>query len=218
MIRIAIPTLAAAISLAVFACSDSPSGPSTEGSSSSKGLLSSSSVHIALEGGSCNYFGQELFLCVDVPGDLPLQNYETACENADGTWETHACPSGEKIVCKNGEDIALYKLYADDFACSDYSFTNADGSPDNTPKGGACGPFEYEGKSVCTEFPRLSIGMIKMVCAEQETTFVNECPGPADLICYKPEDGMIAHGYGEEFLSLTCEDLDMQDVGMGIAP
>jgi len=212
--RIAIPTLAAAISLTVFACSDSPSSPNDRDSSSSGGSSSSSS----LQGGACKYFGEGLPLCVDVPGNLPLETYETACKaSKGGTWETQACPSGEKTVCKNGEDLALYKLYADDFACSDFSFTNADGNPDDTPKGGACYPLEYEGLSICTEFPGLSIGMIKMSCAAletatQETTFVNECPGNAVLNCYNPEDGAISRGYGEEFLSLTCEDFGLVEL------
>jgi hypothetical protein len=152
-----------------------------------------------------------------VPSDAPnwlAQKIE--CDEDGGTW-IDACPSGEKATCideedENAKDV-LYKLYADGFACGDFSLKNADGSTDIIPKGGACGPFmpaENVQFSMCAEFPELPTSIIKLSCTELEAPFANECPGNADLICYDPEEEMISHLYGFAVLSLTCEDLDME--------
>jgi len=227
--RITIPTLAAAISLTVFACSESPSS-TTDDSSSSEAVLSSSSDEpggsssSGITGSACQYSGEEfgisgLFICADVPSDAPnwlAQKIE--CDEDGGTW-IDACPSGEKAICideedENAKDV-LYKLYADGFTCGDFSLKNADGSTDIISKGGACGPFmpaENVPFSMCAEFPELPTSIIKLSCTELEAPFANECPGNADLICYDPEEEMISHLYGEAVLDLTCKDLDMEEL------
>jgi len=222
--RIAILTLAVAISLAVFACSESPSSPA-DGSSSSVVLSSSSGGEVSFMGRACEYsseeFGlSEVFSCADIPSDMPnLQEHEAECKSDGGTWVS-ACPSGEKATCIDEEDpyekVILYKFYSDGFVCSDLLLKNADGSEDNVSKGGACFISRSSKFSMCAEFPELPTSIIKLSCAEMGAPFVNEC-SKADLTCYdpnaiEPEKKMISHFYGEAMSSLTCEDFDMEEL------
>lgn len=249
--RITIPTLAAAISLAVFACSESPSAPPTEdssssgetassssdgtGSSSSSSEIpsSSSSAPDIIGGRACQYSGEEigisgLFLCAEAQSEpANWQEYKTECQEDGGTW-VNACPGGEKTICIAGEDDEeedgeeeddeeiLFKLYADGFNCSDVRLKNADGSTDLIFKGGACGPFKPADDvplSMCTEFPELSTGIIKLSCVRLEAPFANKCPDNVDLACYDPEKEIISYLYGESImLPFTCEDLDMEEL------
>jgi hypothetical protein len=155
-----------------------------------------------------------------VQSDAPnWQAQKNECDEDGGTWTDASCPSGEKATCIDDEDVnakdVLYKLYAEDFTCGDFSMKNADGSPDITPKGGACGPIMIqEGLqiSMCAEFPMFPTNIIKISCANMEVPFVNECQDNADLICYDPKEDMIAYLYGEEALLITCDDLDMEEL------
>jgi len=217
--RVTIPTLAAAISLMVFACSESPS--SSNGDSSSSGG-SSSSAFDPTEGRACAYSGEmyglgsELFVCGEISSDEPgLYMQRAECEGAGGTLLS-TCPSGEKATCidEDDEDI-LIKLYLDDFACSDLGWKNADGSED--AKGGACGPFQVPGGaqlSQCTEYTELSTISIRAMCNGFSLPFADECPGNADLTCYSPEEEKTVHFYGkmDEF-KISCEGMGMEELG-----
>jgi hypothetical protein len=155
-----------------------------------------------------------------MPVNAPnLQKRKTECEEDGGTW-INDCPSGEKTTCIDDEDEdakdALIKLYADGFTCGGLGLKNANGGTDVVSKGGACGPFAAYGDdipiSLCAEFPELSTDIIKLSCPGLEAPFVNKCPGNADLICYDPEEDMISYFYSKEMLSVTCEDLDMEEL------
>ena len=237
--KIAIPTLAAAISLAVFACSESPSAPPAEDSSSSgeavssssEGTSSSSSSRIPssssslpdITGGrACQYSGEEigvsgLFVCAEAQEEPPdWQEHKTQCQEDGGTWAI-ACPSDEKATCvdEEDEDDILYKIYADGIACADLELKNADGSEDIVSESGVCGPFkpaEDVPFSMCVEFPELSTFIVRRSCVRLQAPFANECPRGAYIVCKDPETGMISHLYGFAVLDLTCEDLGMEEL------
>jgi len=219
--KISILTLAAAISLAVIACSDSPT--SHTGDSSSSVVPSSSSGGVPI-GGACEHSGEDfgfrgLFSCTEVPINKPnLIEYETDCE-LDGDIWVDACPSGEKATCIDDEDEdekdVLYKIYPDGFFCGDFLMKNADGHEDIIPKGGACFIERSSQLAMCTEYPELSTGIIKLSCAELGAPFVNQC-SKANLTCYdpkasEPQEKMIFHFYGEKTSFLTCGDFDMEE-------
>jgi hypothetical protein len=205
--RVTIPTIAAAISLTVFACSESPSSTKTD-----RPGCQSSGEEIGISG---------LFICADAPSDKPnLQKLKTECEEEGDTW-VDACPSGEKIVCIDDEDEdfedVLIKIYVNDFSCGDFGLKKADGSTDIVPMGGACGPFEFDlypgtTLSACVEFPELSTALLRVSCASEGWSFVTECPSNADLVCYNPEENMIPHYYGEAIRQFTCSQLGMEDL------
>jgi len=211
--RIVISTLAVAISLTVFGCSESPSSSSTEDSSSSV-LSSSSSSIIAVEGTACEYSGEEFgiagpFVCKEAPSFL---GSKAECEKDGGSWVS-TCPSEEKATCiseENTEDV-LYKLYADGFSCGDLMLKNADGSEDIVPKGGACGPFTPKNVpiSMCVDFPELSTNVVRLSCVELDAPFAKECPINTDLTCYQPEEGIIYHFYGEAVFPYTCKNFGL---------
>jgi len=204
--RITIPTLAAAISLTVFACSESPSSPSTD-----------ESLACAYSGEQFG-LGSKLFVCGEVPSDSPnLQKQQTECEEDGGTLR-NACPSGEKTMCiDEDEEDLLIKLYADDFTCGDWGWKNADGSiSEPSSKGGACGPFRLDEGfpiSTCINYQQLPTAIVRATCAYLETPFVNECPSnDVRLICYHPEEDVVYHFYGEtEAFELTCESMNMEE-------
>jgi len=215
MRKISIPALAAAISLAVFACSESPTS-SSEGSSSSENPSSSSKG--LLSGNACEYSGEKfglsgLFICEEAPSNTPsLQE----CVDEGGVF-VNACPKGEKVKCiDDDDDNVLYKIYAKGFTCGDLELKNLDGSKDIVPKGGACGPFAPYGKNVplslCIEFPELSTSMIKFSCASEEIPFVDKCPSNADLVCYDQENEAITYLYGGAVSSSTCESFGMEEL------
>ena len=238
--RTQLPILAA-ISLAVFACSESPSSPTDDSSSSissssdgtvifisagsgdsSSSDASSSSVLGPTEGSACEYYeGYRVFTCEDIPSDkLNLQERRAECEEDGGYW-VEACPTGQKSTCIDDEDEEaegiLYKLYTDDFTCGDLMLKNEDGSEDVISIGGACGPLTPEASvplSMCFEFPDFRTAIIKRSCTEMKTTFATECPANADLVCYDPGKGMVSHLYGEEVHSrpIACEDLGMEEL------
>jgi len=168
--KIKISILATAISLTVFACSESPSSPSDDSSSSevissssqetignssssSSVVSSSSSIPVGTtEGRACEYIGEDfgfdgLTLCEEMPADTPnMYEHKIDCELEGGTW-INACPSGEKATCIDDEDEETkdisYKLYTESFyTCSDLFMKNADGSEDVISMGGACGPYK----------------------------------------------------------------------------
>jgi len=232
--------LATAISLTIFACSESPSSPSDDssssevlsssshgtGGSSSSELLSSSSSALAgtTDGKACQYSGEDfgldgLTICEEIPSNTPdMYERKIECEQEGGTW-LKSCPSGEKASCINDideEDDTLYKLYTKDFyTCGDLLMKNADGSEDVVSMGGACGPFRPKNVPLllCTEFREVPTTIVKISCAELETSFVERCPvGQADLICYNPEEKMISYFYGEAVQSHTCEDFKMEEL------
>ena len=215
-----ISILAAAISLMVFSCSESPS--------SSTGVSSvSSSSTLDITGRACQYSGEwlginEFFACAEAPvGHANLQKFKTECEEEeeDGTW-VDDCPSGETTVCRDDSDEDLkdvqIKLYVDDFSCGDFGFKNADGSTDIVPQGGACGPIEsdMEGAAllICVEIPNISTALAKILCASEGLPFVTECPLDADLVCYNPEEKIIPHYYGEAMKQYTCSQIGMEDL------
>ena len=226
--KVTVSVLAVAISLAVFACSESPNSPSEDGSSSS-GLAPSSSSDGDYElYRACRYSGEMFgvsgpFACDEVASDISIPSLKwlrADCEKESGTL-AKSCPKGEKITCIDEEneyykDIST-KVYIDDIACRDLGLKNIDGSEEIVKKGGACGLFRPEPKvplSACVEMPGLSTGFIKLICADEEfrAPFLEECPRHnADLICYSPEEEVIAYYYGEAVFSLTCEDIDMEE-------
>jgi len=205
--RVTIPTIAAAISLTVFACSESPSSSSTNRP-------------------GCQASGEEFgvsgpFICADAPSDMPsLQKFKTECKEEGDTW-VDACPSGEKTVCIDDEDEdfkdVLFKIY-NDFSCRDFGFKKADGSADNVPKGGACDQINaddiYPGApfSLCIEFLELSTAFIRISCASEGWPFVTECPSDADLACYDPKENTIPHYYGELMRNIKCSQIGMEDL------
>jgi len=228
--RITVPTLAAAISLWVFACSELPSSPSADSSSSEVPSSSSNGANgngssSSVAGKACEYSGEEfgisgLLLCEDIPGDMPnLQTHKIECGEDGGTWVNNACPAGERTVCISEENEyekeILYKLYTDSIVCGDLMLKNTNGSEDIVSKGGACGPFFLQEGipiSMCIEFPEISTVMIKFSCTHMEYPFASECPGNADLTCYIPENETISHIYGKEASLFTCKDLNMEEL------
>jgi hypothetical protein len=221
--KIIIPSLAVAISLAVFACTESsPSSPSDENSSSSGGsnVLSSSSGVTDSEGNACRYTGEEygvsgFFACAEA---LDPQKRVTDCEEDGGTW-VNACPSGENATCISDEYVdEVLKLYAEDWTCGDLMLENADGSIDDVAKGGACGPTEIDPRipvdlaSMCINFLELPTKGIKATCPQLDppAPFTEKCPN-ADLVCYAPEVEAIAYYYGEMMSLYTCEMLGFEE-------
>ncbi|GBU25814.1 hypothetical protein R83H12_02472 [Fibrobacteria bacterium R8-3-H12] len=224
--RIAVFTLAAAVSLAVFACSESPSSAPDEGSSnpsSSVVTSSSSGAFNGSKGRACQYPGEDfgvsgLFVCGEAPSDMAdLQTFKSDCKDEGGTW-INACPSGEKTTCIYEEDEydknVLYKIYADSLACGDLLMKNTDGNEDIVQKGGACGPFTPKTAtfSMCAEFPELPTSIVKLSCADLETTFASECPSDANLVCYDPDEEMIYYFYDEAMSSLTCGSIGLESL------
>jgi hypothetical protein len=208
MKRITIHALITAISITVFACSDSLSSADDS---------DPNAIDIA-----CQYQGEEygingLLICEEATSNAAnLQERKTECEEDGGVW-VNACPSGEKATCINDEDEkdVLLKIYADNFTCGDFMLKNADGSESIISKGGACGPFKHTENSpisLCFEFPEFPTGTVRLGCAELEIPFLNECQNNADLVCYTPEEGMFTHFYGEAISSFTCKDFEMEEL------
>jgi hypothetical protein len=151
-----------------------------------------------------------------MPSDMPnLQKHKVECERGGGTW-ANACPSGEKAACIDDSDEelkdALIKFYSDDFACSDFSLKNANGSEDVVSKGGACDLGDLGPVSMCEEYPEFSTVFVKILCTREEAPFVSKCPSSADLICYYPEEKAILYYYEEIASSRTCEDFGFEDL------
>jgi hypothetical protein len=211
--KIIIPSLAMAISLAVFACTESsPSSPSDEGGSSSGGNPSSSS-DIDVESTACRYSGEEygisgLFACVETPG---LQENKDECEEDDGVW-VDACPSGEKATCISDEKVGeILKIYVEDAVCSDFKAVNVDGSEDNVPKGGACGPsmpYEDLQVSMCLESSEISTSYMKLACVSLDAPFVNECPSGEKATCMSDEQ---EEGIIKIYDDFVCSDFGWQN-------
>jgi len=233
MTKITIPTLAAAISLAVFACTESPSSSDDTESSSSGNIVSpssssktesSSSGNSSSKNAACKYTGEQfglssaLFACEEDKNVYNLQERKEECIEEGGTF-VDACPSGEKHTCISDEEEyenLILKIYANDVACGDFNLKNADGSESIVPKGGACGPFSYiQGISICSEIPEIPTFLVKATCsAELEVPFVNECPSNADLVCSKVENGIkyVFHYYSESLSGYSCNALGMEDL------
>jgi len=211
MRKITVPTLAAAISLAIFACSESPSN--SNGSTGS--------------GLACKHTGEDfglgsaLFACEWTPSSSPkLEESKQDCKDDGGTL-ADVCPSGENATCKSeeeGDEDLIIKIYANNVVCGDLMLKNADGSPDNSKKGGGCGPFVLSNNTMCTEFPEYPSYMTKLVCNELgvEAPFVDKCPGNAKLVCYKPpvddDPGIIYHFYEGQMSNYSCALLNMEDL------
>jgi len=237
MRKITVPTLAMAISLAIFACSESPSSSSGESSSSellssslvmysssSGNSVSSSSITEVIGGRACQLSIEELningpLMCGEAPSDMAdLDVFRADCEDEGGVWAI-ACPSGETTTCIYEEDEydknVLYKLYVEDFSCSMFGAKNADGSDDVVVEmGGACGPYTPENLplSLCLEFPNIPTAILKLSCMELEAPFVNKCPNNADLACYDPEDETNYYFYGAAASSFTCKRFGKEDL------
>jgi len=204
--RITIPALAAAISLAVFACTDDTSSPQVQA--------------------ACKYIGDdfnlgnnEIFVCGEVPSDSPnLKKQKQDCEDDGGEW-IDACPGGEKTTCKSdeeGDEDVVIKIYRDDVACGDLGWKNADGSESVVQMGGGCGPFmSEEGILECVELPETPTFSVKQgLCPQIGTSFTSECESNANLVCSKTEDGikMIWYYYHPQLSGYSCSEIDMEEL------
>lgn len=206
--KITIPTLAAAVSLAVFACSDDTSDDTS--TPAAKDL-------------ACKYTGEDfglgnaLFVCGEVPSDSPnIQKNKQDCMDDGGTL-ADACPIGEKTTCKSteeGDEDVIIKIYANGAACGDLGFKNADGSESVVPTGGACGPVLQQGISQCIELPESSTFLVKFsACPAIDAPFANECPSNANLVCSTVQDGikLILHYYEAQLSNHSCSEFGMED-------
>jgi len=206
MTKITISALAAAVSLAVFACTESPSSPSNSSNAACKFT------------GTQFGLGSALFICEEDKVSN-LQESKEECIDLGGTF-VDACPSGEKHTCisdEKGEENLITKIYANDVACGDLNLRNADGSESIVPKGGACDQIRMDNNLTCAEILDFPTFLVKIVCSsELNAPFAKECPDNAKLVCYMPpqngDPAFIYHFYEGPLSNSSCSDLDLEDL------